>query len=152
MGSAAERTVIPFGEFEVLREAREVIEDEARALFRVSSALDQEFCKAAELICQCAGCVVVTGMGKAGLIGRKIAATLSSTGTRAHFLHPAEAVHGDLGCLAADDVLIVLSNSGETDEVCRILPSVISFGIPIIAVTASRTSTVGRSAAATIEL
>ena len=105
-----------------------------------------------DLLAQCAGCVVVTGMGKAGLIGRKIAATLSSTGTRAHFLHPAEAVHGDLGCLATDDVLVVLSNSGETDEVCRILPSVTRFGIPIVAITASRGSTVGRAARATIEL
>jgi arabinose-5-phosphate isomerase len=91
-------------------------------------------------------------MGKAGLIGRKITATLSSTGTRAHFLHPAEAAHGDLGCLAPDDVLIVLSNSGETEEVCRILPSIGRFGIPVIAITASRASTVGRSAAAIIEL
>ncbi len=152
MGSVAERTVIPFGEFEVLREAREVIDDEARALLRVSAGLDEEFCKAVDLLGRCTGCVVVTGMGKAGLIGRKIAATLSSTGTRAHFLHPAEAAHGDLGCLAANDVLVVLSNSGETEEVCRILPSVGRFGIPIIAITASRSSTVGRSASATIEL
>ncbi len=119
---------------------------------RVAAGLDEEFCCAVDLLAQCAGCVVVTGMGKAGLIGRKIAATLSSTGTRAHFLHPAEAVHGDLGCLATDDVLIVLSNSGETDEVCRILPSVARFGIPIVAITASRGSTVGRAAGATIEL
>jgi len=152
MGSAAERTVIPFGEFELLREAREIIDDEARALFRVSAGLDEEFCKAVELLCACAGSIIVTGMGKAGLIGRKIVGTLSSTGTRSHFLHPAEAVHGDLGCLASDDVLVVLSNSGETDEVCRILPSVGRFGVPIIAITASRASTVGRSAAATIEL
>jgi arabinose-5-phosphate isomerase len=152
MGSIAERTVIPFGEFELLREAREVIEDEARALGRVAAGLNEEFCKAVELICTSSGCVVVTGMGKAGLIGRKIAATLSSTGTRAHFLHPAEAVHGDLGCLAANDVLLVLSNSGETEEVSRILPSVGRFGVPIVAITASRTSTVGRSAYATIEL
>jgi arabinose-5-phosphate isomerase len=152
MGSVAERTVIPFGEFEVLREAREVIDDEARALLRVSAGLDEEFCKAVDLLGRCTGCVVVTGMGKAGLIGRKIAATLSSTGTRAHFLHPAEAAHGDLGCLAVDDVLIVLSNSGETDEVRRILPSVGRFGIAIIAITARRSSTVGRSASATIEL
>jgi arabinose-5-phosphate isomerase len=152
MGSAAERAVIPFGEFEILREAREVIDDEARALSRLSAGLDEHFCEAVELLCRCAGCVVVTGMGKAGLIGRKITATLSSTGTRAHFLHPAEAAHGDLGCLADDDVLIVLSNSGETDEVCRILPSVTRFGIPIIAITASRASTVGRAASATIEL
>jgi arabinose-5-phosphate isomerase len=152
MGSVAERAVIPFGEFELLREAREIIDDEARALLRVSAGLDKEFCCAVDLLAQCAGCVVVTGMGKAGLIGRKIAATLSSTGTRAHFLHPAEAVHGDLGCLATDDVLVVLSNSGETDEVCRILPSVTRFGIPIVAITASRGSAVGRAARATIEL
>jgi len=152
MGSIAERTVIPFGEFELLREAREVIDEEARALGRVAAGLDEEFCKAVKLVCGSAGCVVVTGMGKAGLIGRKIAATLSSTGTRAHFLHPAEAVHGDLGCLAANDVLLVLSNSGETEEVCRILPSVGRFGVPIVAITASRSSTVGRSAYATIEL
>jgi arabinose-5-phosphate isomerase len=152
MGSAAERSVIPFGEFEVLREAREVIDEEARALLRVSASLDEAFCKAVDLVCQCVGCVVVTGMGKAGLIGRKVAATLSSTGTRSHFLHPAEAVHGDLGCLGSDDVLIVLSNSGETDEICRILPSVARFGIPIVAITASRASSVGRAATATIEL
>jgi arabinose-5-phosphate isomerase len=152
MGSVAERTVIPFGEFELLREAREVIDDEARALFRVSAGLNEDFCKAVELVCGCVGCVVVTGMGKAGLIGRKIAATLSSTGTRSHFLHPAEAVHGDLGCLAPDDVLMVLSNSGETEEVCRILPSVNRFGIPIVAITATRSSTLGRCAFATIEL
>jgi arabinose-5-phosphate isomerase len=152
MGSAAERNVIPFGEFEILREAREVIDDEARALSRVSAGLDEEFCKAVELLCTCPGSIIVTGMGKAGLIGRKIAATLSSTGTRSHFLHPAEAVHGDLGCVATDDVLMVLSNSGETDEVCRILPSVVRFPIPIIAITSSRASTVGRSATATIEL
>jgi arabinose-5-phosphate isomerase len=152
MSSAAQRTVIPFGEFEVLREGRTIIEDEARALSRVSAGLDQEFSKAVELLCECAGRVVVTGMGKAGLIGRKTTATLSSTGTRSHFLHPAEAAHGDLGCLSTDDVLLALSNSGETDEVCRILPSVRRFGIPIIAITASRASTLGKSASATIEL
>jgi len=91
-------------------------------------------------------------MGKAGLIGRKVAATLSSTGTRAHFLHPAEAAHGDLGCLSTDDVLLVLSNSGETEEVCRILPSIRRFDIPIVAITADRTSTLGREAVAAIEL
>ena len=152
MSSAAQRAVIPFGEFEILREGREVIEDEARALTRVSAALDGEFCKSVELLCECVGRVVVTGMGKAGLIGRKTTATLSSTGTRAHFLHPAEAAHGDLGCLSTDDLLLALSNSGETDEVCRILPSVRRFGIPIVAITASRVSTLGRSASATIEL
>jgi arabinose-5-phosphate isomerase len=152
MGSAAERTIIPYGQFELLREAREILADEAAGLAKVAAALDADFCKAADLLCQCQGSVVVTGMGKAGLIGRKLAATLSSTGTRAHFLHPAEAAHGDLGCLSADDVLVVLSNSGETEEVCRILPSIVRFGIPIVAITAARTSTLGMAAAAAIEL
>jgi arabinose-5-phosphate isomerase len=152
MGPVAERTIIPYGQFELLREARAVIDEEARALARVAAGLDAEFCKAADLLCECRGSVVVTGMGKAGLIGRKIAATLSSTGTRSHFLHPAEAAHGDLGCLSSDDVLVVLSNSGETEEVCRILPSIGRFGIPIVAITAARTSTVGSAATATIEL
>ena len=116
MGSAAERSIIPYGQFELLREAREVMEDEAAGLTKVAATLDEEFCKGAELLCECRGSVIVTGMGKAGLIGRKIAATLASTGTRPDFLHPAEAAHGDLGCLLNDDVLLVLSNSGETKK------------------------------------
>jgi arabinose-5-phosphate isomerase len=152
MGPVAERTIIPYGQFELLREARAVMDEEARALTRVAAGLDAEFCKAADLLCECRGSVVVMGMGKAGLIGRKVAATLSSTGTRSHFLHPAEAAHGDLGCLSTDDVLVVLSNSGETEEVCRILPSIRRFGIPIVAITADRTSSVGSAATATIEI
>lgn len=152
MGSAAERRIIPYGQFELLREAREVMEDEAAGLTKVAAALDEDFCKAVDLLCECRGSVIVTGMGKAGLIGRKIAATLSSTGTRAHFLHPAEAAHGDLGCLSGDDVLLVLSNSGETEEVCRILPSIRRFDIPIVAISADRTSSLGKEAAAVIEL
>jgi len=152
MGSAAERSIIPYGQFELLREAREIIDEEARALVCVAAGLDDEFCKAVDLLCECRGNVVASGMGKAGLIARKLAATLSSTGTPAHFLHPAEALHGDLGCLGTNDVLLVLSNSGETEEVCRILPLVGGFGIPIVAITATRTSTLGSTASATIEL
>ena len=128
------------------------MEEEAAGLAKVAAGLGADFCKAVDLLCECRGSVVVTGMGKAGLIGRKVAATLSSTGTRAHFLHPAEAAHGDLGCLSGDDLLVVLSNSGETEEVCRILPSIGRFGIPIVAITADRASTLGLAAAATIEL
>jgi len=152
MGSAAERTIIPYGHFELLREAREVMEEEAAGLTKDAAGLDEEFCKAADLLCECRGSIVVTGMGKAGLIGRKVAAPFSSTGTRAHFLHPAEAAHGDLGCLSADDVLLVLSNSGETEEVCRIVPSIRRFGIRIVAITADRTSTLGSAATAAIEI
>jgi arabinose-5-phosphate isomerase len=152
MGSAAERSIIPYGQFELLREARAILEEEAAALVRVAERLDESFCAAVELLLGCRGSAIVTGMGKAGLIGRKTAATLASTGTRAHFLHPAEAVHGDLGCLGSDDVLIVFSNSGETEEICRILPSVRGLEIPIVAITAAHTSTLGAAAAVTIEL
>ena len=86
--------------------------------------LDQSFCRAVDLIYRCAGSVIVSGMGKAGLVGQKIAATLASTGSRSHFLHPAEAIHGDLGRIHRDDVLVMLSQSGETEEVVRLLPSI----------------------------
>src|ERR1700730_17291832 len=106
MSTQPESFVIPFDDFEQLREARDVIRHEAQTLTELSRKLDGTFCRAVELVTGCRGTVVVTGMGKAGLIGRKITATLSSTGTRAHFLHPAEAVHGDLGCGRSDDVLL----------------------------------------------
>ena len=107
-----------------LRAGRDIVRLEGDALLDLARRLDAEFCTAVDLIAGCAGSVVVTGMGKAGLIGQKIAATLSSTGTRSHFLHPAEAVHGDLGCLHPQDVLLALSNSGETEEICEMLPTV----------------------------
>src|SRR6185503_17278558 len=112
MTPAASSAFIPFSHFEQLREGRAVVEAEGAALTELARRLDAAFCDAVQRIHDCSGSVIVTGMGKAGLIGRKIAATLSSTGTRSHFLHPAEAVHGDLGCLHADDVLLALSNSG----------------------------------------
>jgi arabinose-5-phosphate isomerase len=105
-----------------------------------------------KLLFTCKGCAIVTGMGKAGLIGQKIAATLSSTGTRAHFLHPAEAFHGDLGRVSADDVVVMLTQSGETAEVVQLLPSLRDFGVPLVAITASHSSTVGRAATVVIEL
>lgn len=100
-----------------------ILKDEAAAIEQLASQLDSDFCNACQLILNCNGSVIVTGMGKAGLIGRKITATLASTGTRSHFLHPAEALHGDLGEVGEDDVIIVLSHSGETDEIIRLLPS-----------------------------
>jgi len=138
--------IVPAERFEQLREAREVLQLAAQALQQVARRLDDRFCQAVRLLLDCTGAVVVTGMGKAGLIGRKLTATLSSTGTRALFLHPAEAVHGDLGVLRQGDVLLALSNSGETDEVCRMLPHVRRLGIPIIAITARETSTLGSQA------
>jgi arabinose-5-phosphate isomerase len=138
--------VIPFDALEQLREARDIIRHEAQALSDLSHRLDGAFCEAIGLIVACRGTVVVTGMGKAGLIGRKITATMASTGTRALFLHPGEAVHGDIGGVGAGDVVLALSNSGETDELCRLLPILARIGARLIAVTARATSTLGAAA------
>ena len=136
MSSVALKQSIPFDHFEQLREAREIIRHEADGLVALSSHLDTRFCEAVELLQECPGRAIVTGIGKAGIIGQKMTATLSSTGTRSMFLHPAEGVHGDLGCVSADDVVLVFSNSGNTEEVCRILPIVRRLGARIIAITA----------------
>jgi len=138
--------------FEQIRHARQIILAEAKSLEALARRIDTDLCQAVDLVAECRGAVVVTGMGKAGDIGQKISATLRSTGTRSYFLHPAEAVHGDLGMLRAGDVVLVLSQSGETDEVTRLLPFLITAGLPVIAVTARRTSTLARAAAATLEL
>jgi arabinose-5-phosphate isomerase len=137
---------------EQLRYAREIIHLEGQALLQLASRLDTEFCRAVDLIFQVRGSVIVTGMGKAGLIGQKIAATLASTGTRSHFIHPGEARHGDLGRVHPHDVMLILSQSGETEEITRLLPTLKEWNVPIIAVTASRTNPLARSAKAVIEL
>ncbi len=152
MNAQREIDVFPFDEFEQLREARAIVRDASAALVELSRRLDGAFCTAVKLITECSGTVVVTGMGKAGLIGRKVAATLSSTGTRAAFLHPAEAVHGDLGGVCAADVVLALSNSGQTEELCRLLPIFERIGIPLIAVTARASSALGSAADVTIPL
>jgi arabinose-5-phosphate isomerase len=152
MNAERQPHVIPFDEFEQLREAREIIRHEAQALDELSHRLDGAFTRAIALINECRGTVVVTGMGKAGLIARKIAATFSSTGTRAQFLHPAEAVHGDIGCVGPEDVVLALSNSGETEELNRLLPIFRRIGAPLIAVTSKETSTLGSAADVTIAL
>ncbi|MBI3864886.1 MAG: KpsF/GutQ family sugar-phosphate isomerase [Planctomycetia bacterium] len=152
MSTQPQIEVFPFDEFEQLREAGEIIRQEAQALLEVSRSLDGAFSTAVGQIVDCAGAVVVTGMGKAGLIGRKIVATLQSTGTRSMFLHPAEAVHGDLGCLRTGDVVLALSNSGETEELCRLLPIIRRFGIALIAVTARESSTLAAAADVVIRL
>jgi arabinose-5-phosphate isomerase len=136
----------PDSPLERLRAGREIVRAEAEALVSLSKTLDAAFCDAVELIVRCRGSVIVTGMGKAGLIGRKLAATFSSTGTRAFLLHPAEAVHGDLGCIHSDDVVLALSHSGETEEVCRLLPIFQKMKVPVIAITGERKSTLGSHA------
>ena len=137
---------------EQLRAAREILRLEGKALWDLSNRLEKSFCQTVRLLFKCEGSVIVTGMGKAGIIGQKIAATLSSLGTRAHFLHPAEAFHGDLGRIHASDIVLMLTQSGETGEVVQLLPSLKEFDVPLVAVTASKTSTVGRAANIVIEL
>lgn len=135
----------------LLEQAAAVLRSEATAILDAADMLDESFCTAIELLQNCTGSVVVTGMGKAGLIGRKISATLASTGTPSHFLHPAEAMHGDLGVLRSDDLLLAISQSGETAELTQILPHVKSRKIPLIALTSQRNSTLGQFASVVVE-
>ncbi len=123
-----------------------VLKTEADAITALTRRLDQTFIRACELILKCKGRVVVTGMGKSGHIGNKIAATLASTGTPAFFMHPGEASHGDLGMITADDLVIALSNSGETSEITLLLPLLKRLGIPLISLTGKPQSTLARVA------
>jgi len=126
------------------RIAERVFRLEAEAILGLIAKLDERFERAVELLRGSSGRVIVTGMGKSGLIGRKIAATLASTGTPAYFLHPAEGVHGDLGMVARGDVVLALSNSGETDEVLAILPPLKRLGVPVVLLTGNPTSPLAR--------
>lgn len=130
---------------EILDAARRVLRIEADAVTALEQRLDVHFTKAVEMILACQGRVVVTGMGKSGLICQKVAATMASTGTPAIFLHPAEGVHGDLGILMKGDVVLAVSNSGETEEITRILPIIKRMGLPLIAMTGNPLSTLGRA-------
>src|SRR3989442_14163550 len=132
--------------------ARKVLEIEARALAELVDRLDQSFNQAFELLFSCRGRVVVTGMGKSGLIGQKISATFSSTGTPSFFLHPAEALHGDLGSLVRNDVLVALSYGGETEELLRLLETVKRLAIPLITLTGNKNSTLAVASDAVIDV
>ncbi len=143
---AAALEVVPRAHVELLRSGRAVIQHEGQALLDLARRLDTAFCAAVEQIVDCRGCVIITGVGKAGLIGQKLVATFCSTGTRSFFLHPTEAFHGDLGCLGDGDILLALSNSGESEEVNRLLPMIKSAGVPVIALTANVHSTLGSQA------
>lgn len=151
IGRLSRDGVVAADHFLQLRAARDVLRRESDAILSVASQLDGNFCAAVETILATDGRVVVTGMGKAGLIGQKLAATLSSTGTPAFALHAGEAVHGDLGCVCRGDVVLCLSNSGETDEVCRLLVTLRETGATLIALTASRLSTLGQNADVVLE-
>ncbi len=132
--------------------AKQTIRHEAAALTELAEQLDASFVLALESIEQCRGSVLITGMGKAGLIGQKISATLCSTGTRSFFLHPAEAIHGDLGRVTQEDIVVVLSMSGETEELTRLIPSLRSMASGLIAITSHSKSTLARQSDIVLEL
>jgi arabinose-5-phosphate isomerase len=126
--------------------ARKVLETEAAAILALVDRLDGNFDRAVRMLFECQGRVIVTGMGKSGIICRKIAATLASTGTSAFFLHPAEATHGDLGVIQPNDLLLAISHSGETQEVLRLLEAIRRIGAQIVAITGNPASTLAQSA------
>ncbi|MQA28572.1 MAG: KpsF/GutQ family sugar-phosphate isomerase [Luteitalea sp.] len=126
--------------------ARKVLQTEAAAILALVPRIDGKFERAVEMLQTCGGRVIVTGMGKSGIICRKIAATLASTGTAAFFLHPAEAIHGDLGVVQRDDVVIALSYSGETGEILRLLETIKRLGARLIAITGGSTSSLAQAA------
>ena len=126
--------------------ARKVLQTEAAAVLALAERLDERFDRAVDLLKECRGRVILTGMGKSGIICQKIAATLSSTGTPAHFLHPADAIHGDLGMIQADDVVVALSYSGETDEIIRLLEFIRRLGAKLIAITGGGQSALAQAA------
>jgi arabinose-5-phosphate isomerase len=130
----------------IIDQARQVLQIEAEAIEALIPRINGQFSAAVDMIMKCKGRVVVTGMGKSGLIARKIAATLASTGTPAFFLHPAEGIHGDLGMVTIEDIVITLSNSGETSEVVGLLPTLKRIGVSIIAMCGNEQSTIVRNA------
>lgn len=137
---------------DILDIAKRVLRIEAQAVSALTERLNSNFCKVVEIIYQSKGRVIVTGMGKSGLVGKKIAATLSSTGTPAFFMHPAEASHGDLGMVTSDDVIIAISNSGETPELINLIPFLKRFNVSLISFTGNPESTLSRSADVTIDV
>lgn len=137
-------------QFNYCQSALNVIEVEAAAITQLGQYIDTTFTAACELLIACKGKVIVTGMGKSGHIANKIAATLASTGTPAFFVHPGEASHGDLGMIEREDVVIALSNSGESDEILALYPVLTRLSIPIIAVTGNTNSTMAREASVSL--
>src|SRR3972149_5573239 len=129
----------------IIEQAKRVLMIESKAIEALVDRIGEDFVQAVELIYKCSGRVVVTGMGKSGIIGKKIASTLASVGTPALFLHPAEGVHGDLGMVTRGDVIVCLSNSGETEELLKLLPVIKRFNIKLIAITGNTKSTLAKN-------
>ncbi|RKY39973.1 MAG: KpsF/GutQ family sugar-phosphate isomerase [Candidatus Omnitrophota bacterium] len=130
---------------EIISQAQEVLQTEGESILRLIPRLGKNFIQAIELLYQCKGRVIIIGMGKPGIIAKKISATLASTGTPSFFLHPAEAAHGDLGMVTERDIVVILSNSGETEEIIKILPSIKRIGSKIVALTGKVNSTLARN-------
>jgi len=136
----------------IIESAKEVLDIEAKSILRLKDNIGEEFDKAIDILYNCKGRVIVTGMGKSGLIGKKIAATMSSTGTPAYFLHPAESTHGDSGVITRNDVIIAISNSGETQELLNLLPLIKRFGCPMIGMTGNLNSTLARTSEVVLDI
>lgn len=136
----------------IMESAKEVFEIEANSILRLKENIGVEFERAIETLYNCKGRVIVTGMGKSGLIGKKIAATMSSTGTPAYFLHPAESTHGDSGVITRNDVIIAISNSGETQELMNLLPLIKRFGCPMIGMTGNLNSTLAKTSEVVLDI
>ena len=132
--------------------AKEVLDIEANSILRLKNNIGEDFDRAVDILYNCKGRVIVTGMGKSGLIGRKIAATLTSTGTPSYFLHPAESTHGDSGIITRNDVVIAISNSGETQELLNLLPLIKRFGVTMIGMTGKMNSTLAHSSDVTLDI
>ena len=136
----------------IIESAKEVLEIEANSILKLKDNIGEEFDKAIKILYNCKGRVIVTGMGKSGLIGKKIAATMSSTGTPAYFLHPAESTHGDSGVITRNDVIIAISNSGETQELMNLLPLIKRFGCLMIGMTGNINSTLGKTSDVVLDI
>ncbi len=137
---------------ELINSAKEVFDIEANSVLKLKERLGDDFVKAIDIIYSSKGKVVVTGMGKSGLVGRKIASTLCSTGTPAVFLHPAESTHGDSGIISRNDVVIAISNSGETQELLNLLPLIMRFGVPLIGITGGLNSTLAQKSDVVLDI
>ena len=136
----------------IIETGRKVIRIEKEAVAAAEARIGEDFARAVELILQSSGRVIVTGMGKSGAIGKKIASTLASTGTTASFMHPAEGIHGDLGMILKTDVVVAISKSGETDEIIHLLPSFKRLEVPLIAMTGNKNSTLARYSSAVLDI
>ena len=152
MGLITKKAKIMEKKQNIIKRAKDVLRIEAQSILRLVDRIDGNFSRAVNMICKSKGSVIITGIGKSGLIGRKIVATLTSTGTPAIFLHPVEGLHGDLGIVTKEDILIAISNSGETRELMPVINSVRNIGASIIAFTGGLTSTLARASDIVIDV